>query len=143
MAYVTTSDLAFAAGTLADLVGLTDSQTSTPDATVIAQMIALGQGEVDGYLVKQYAVPLAAPTTEIIAITARIAVYWRRVAKRMISEEDRKAYERDVVILEEYRDGRRFVGTDVQPQKTAARIDGVTLRPESKSVSRGRMRGFS
>ena len=114
-----------------------------PDVARIAAALEKATGEVNSYIVKQRAVPLLAPTPKVVEVTAVLALYAIARSRGMIHEQLRTDYEDALTWLKGVAKGEIMVDADPQPTKASSRIDAMSPRPESKEVSRAKLRGFS
>lgn len=146
MPYATTTELQIAAGGARRLVELFDwDGDNVADVAVMEQFLAIAQSEADANLIAGgHAVPLAAVPLHIAGIVARMACFHALAARRQLTEDDLKVHEIDIAALKAYRAGETFPGMDPQPAASSMkRFDGATQRPESKTVSRAKLNGFS
>lgn len=114
------------------------------DPVAMATAIADADAIIDTFVNKQWLVPLDVVPPIIKQLSARIAVYTVRANARMVDPETHgKAYDADLQLLKDLRDGVITIGVDPGPTKATARIDASTPRPENKERSRYRLRGYS
>jgi phage gp36-like protein len=149
MAYCTISDLQLACGGGdLDLIEVFDANrdgaVTGTDVTVMNGRIDEAQAFIDSRIGKQVRVPVAAPIpTVLVKMTARLAVYLQREAKRMVDPDTHgMTYKADLKTLEDIRDGVITLGVDPKPIGPSDRIDQVADRPFSKDVSRRNLAGF-
>lgn len=144
MAYATQSDLEDACGGAARLVQFTDwDNDRVADAARITAALDKASGEVDSYIVKQRAVPLAVATPKVKEVTAVLALYAMARSRGMVNEQLRTDYEDALAWLKAVSKGEIALDVDPQPTKTSMRIDAATSRPTAKDVSRAKLKGFS
>lgn len=145
MAYSALSDLQDACGGAARLQNISDwNNTRTTGTPVIMSAIASADALIDSYLRKQYAVPLVAPIPQsIVEASARIAKYRLMSARGMVDQQTEKDYDADTKWLLEISKGNVSLGVNPDAPPMSARIDGSSLRPSLKDVSRAKLRGFS
>lgn len=144
MAYADQSDLEEACGGAARLVQFTDwNNDRIADADRITAALNKAAGEMDSYLVKQRAVPIANPTPKMKEVNAVLALYAIARSRGMVHEQLRTDYDDALKWLRAVSKGEIAIDVDPQPTKTSMRIDAATERPTSKAVSRRNLRGFS
>lgn len=143
MAYSTQDDLQQAVGGAARLVQLTDwDNDRVADTGVITAAISEADAEIDSYVNKQYAVPLASVPPAIKRLSARRAKYRLLSPRGMVDSFVKDEYEADTKWLEGVRDGLISLGIEPIPQAASMRIDAVSERPSLKEVSRKKLFGF-
>lgn len=114
------------------------------DAAVVTNAIADADGIINAYVNKQVMVPIVTVPPVVKNLSARLALYSLRMAKRMVDPDTHgKQFDLDMKLLTDIRDGVISLGVDPAPPAASARIDRVTDRPTSKARSRANMRGFS
>lgn len=143
--YSTQAELAHHCGGAEGLVQIfDDDKDGVADPAAMATAIVDADSMIDAYINKQYLVPLNVVPDLIKHLSARIAVYTRRAAHRMVDPETHgKLFDADLATLKAIRDGAITLGDDPGPTKASARIDGQSDRPLSKDRSRRALRGFS
>ena len=101
------------------LIELTDDDgLNTVNTTVLDQLISEAEGEVDGYLCKQYSVPLPSPPAIIKAICLDIVVY-RLYGRREGTPEDvEKRYQNAIRYLEKVSKNQVSLGIDTLPPES-------------------------
>lgn len=115
-------------------------------APIIEAAIADADGEIDGYLAKRYAVPLA-PTPKVInKFSKDIAVY--NLFSRIGIDEgtDQKTYlnryNAAVKFLTLVAEGKVSIGADVDGDPASAAAIGFTVKSNPRLFSREQMRGM-
>lgn len=144
MAYSTLADCQLAAGGSEKLVQLTDyDRDGVSDAGVVDAAIADADAQINSYLQKRFAVPIAAPVPgTIVKLSARLAIYELRTQRQMVTESDVTRNERDIKWLEEVRDGANVPGVEPLPAKSSLQVDKAGTRDTTKLTSRERLKGF-
>lgn len=144
MAYASQTDLEDACGGAARLVQFTDwNNDRVADADRITSALDKAAGEMDSYIVKQRAVPLANPTPKVKEVNAVIALYALARARGMVNEQLRTDYEDALKWLDGVSKGTIMLDVDPQPTAASSRIDAYSSRPSTKDVSRAKLKGFS
>jgi phage gp36-like protein len=145
MAYSVKADLEQHTGGPDGLIQLADyDQDGIADQTVIDNAIADADGIINGYINKQVLVPLSTVPVMVKNLSARLALYSLRMAKRQVDPDTHgKQFDLDLQMLKDLRDGVITLGVDPAPPAASARIDSVSERPTSKARSRSNLRGFS
>lgn len=144
MAYSSQADLEQAVGGPVHLVQLADwDQDRVADVAVIAGAIADADAEINSYVNKQYAVPLAVVPVAVKNLSARRAKFRLRSARGMVDQFTKDEYDADTKWLEGVRDGLISLGVEPIPAPAAMRVDAVSERPSAKDVSRKKLYGFS
>ena len=115
-------------------------------APLIDEAIADADGEIDGYLAKRYAVPLAPVPKVINKFSKDIAVY--NLFSRIGIDEgtDQKTYlnryNAAVKFLTLVAEGKVSIGADADGDPAAAAAIGFTVKSNPRLFSRGQMRGM-
>ena len=115
-------------------------------APIIDAAIADADGEIDGYLAKRYAVPLAPVPKVINKFSKDIAVY--NLFSRIGIDEgtDQKTYlnryNAAVKFLTLVAEGKVSIGADADGDPAAAAAIGFTVKSNPRLFSRGQMRGM-
>lgn len=115
-------------------------------APIIDVAIADADGEIDGYLAKRYAVPLAPVPKVINKFSKDIAVY--NLFSRIGIDEgtDQKTYlnryNAAVKFLTLVAEGKVSIGADADGDPAAAAAIGFTVKSNPRLFSRGQMRGM-
>ncbi len=142
MAYCTRAQLEVACGGAAALLQLSDQDgNGVEDPTVVDQAMNDAAGFIDSYASRRFSVPMATSTT-LAAINARLARYYLREARRMLTESDVSSYEADIKWLVGLGNGEVLPGVEPLPPKSSIMRDAATARPASKDVSRTKLKGF-
>lgn len=144
MAYSTKADLELRCGGADGLRALADHDgDGFADQVVWEQAIVDADALINQHAAKQFTVPFTAPSAGVVALSARLAVYFLRSWRGTLTPEDVRAHEADVRLLEGMSEGRLLPDQDPVPAKHSIRRDAVTDRPTSKDVGRRKMGGFS
>ena len=101
-------------------------------APIIDAAIADADGEIDGYLAKRYAVPLAPVPKVINKFSKDIAVY--NLFSRIGIDE--------VKFLTLVAEGKVSIGADADGDPASAAAIGFTVRSNPRVFSRGQLRGM-
>ena len=115
-------------------------------APIIDAAIADADGEIDGYLAKRYAVPLAPVPKVINKFSKDIAVY--NLFSRIGIDEgtDQKTYlnryNAAVRFLTMVAEGKVSIGSDTDGDPSSAAAIGFTVQSNPRLFSRGQMRGM-
>lgn len=142
MAYCTRSQLEVACGGAHELRQLADQDgDGNEDNGIVQQQIDDAAGFIDSYASRRFAVPM--PTTKpLAALNARLARFYLREAKRMLTEADLSSYESDTKWLVALGNGEVLPGSEPLPPKSQIIRDAATSRPDSKDVSRTKLKGY-
>lgn len=146
MAYSTQADVQVACGGAKRLLDLADwnNAGTLADAGVIA-VIAAAIDEADAlinsFAQKRYATPIAAPTIDVVKLSARHATRVLRRNRGMQLVSDENDEKNDRAWLKMLADGDVFLASDTQPTKSSATVDQVGERSWGKTVSRKRLNG--
>lgn len=144
MAYSTVDDLQQMLGGNDRLIQATDwDGDRVPDPAVVDAAIAGADAEIDTYVNKQYRVPLAVVPISVRDCSARIAKYRVLGQRGMLDQFVKDEHDADIKWLEGVRDGLNSLGIEPVPGAASMRVDAATSRPNSKEVSRFKLRGFS
>ena len=114
-------------------------------APIIDEAIADADGEIDGYLAKRYAVPLAPAPRVINKFSKDIAVY--NLFSRIGIDEgtDQKTYlnryNAAIKFFELVADGKVSIGTEADDPASAA-ATGFSAKSNTRLFTRGSMRGM-
>ena len=120
MTYSSQIDVQIAAGGAANLLSLTDQNTTGAiDLDVLAKFQAQADVTINGYLRLLYATPLVNVTEEIRDCAAALTVYYLRESKQMLTEHEVDAGKRRLEWLESVRTGKIRIA-DLLPPKSAA-----------------------
>lgn len=112
---------------------------------LIDTAISDADGEIDGYLAKRYAVPLAPVPKVINKFSKDIALY--NLFSRMGIDEDRSEkifltrYNAAIKFLTLVAEGKVSIGTDGDDPASAA-VTGFTVKSSPRLFSRGQMSGM-
>ena len=115
-------------------------------APLIDEAIADADGEIDGYLAKRYAVPLAPVPKVINKFSKDIAVY--NLFSRIGIDEGTgektylNRYNAAVKFLTLVAEGKVSIGADADGDPAAAAAIGFTVKSNPRLFSRGQMRGM-
>lgn len=140
MTYAVKQDLIDRFGEL-ELIQLTDRTSSVPtnvDDVVVGRALADANAWIDGYLVKLYALPVAAPPPVLVKIAADIARFY--LHGEAASDSVRRAFEDAEAWLRDV--SRGVIGLEIagvpaaQPGGGAVRVEGP-VRVMSRDSLRG------
>ena len=142
--YSLTADLEHFCGGPEGLVEVFDfDKNGVADPATMTRAILAADTLIDSYANKQYLVPFVVVPQLVKDLSARIAVYQTRQAKRMVDPETHgNASKEDLQLLEDIRDGVVTLGVDPSPTKASSRVDASLPRSTSKEVSRKNLDGF-
>lgn len=116
------------------LIQLTDDDgDGVADASVVADLIADAEAEVNGYLQTRYTLPLATVPQLIKKYTANIAVYNAFGRRQRVSEAVTKRYDDTVKALDKIAKGQITLGIEDPPPATSS-DDVKASRPASGRV---------
>jgi phage gp36-like protein len=143
MAYSTRADLVRRVGGDEKLVQLADlDNDGAEDAGVVDAAIAEADGLINSYAKKRHAVPIANPSPELVAASARIAARaiksWKNVRDQLDIDDEKtdRAWLRDIA------DGKVAVTATPSPEKSELVVDKAEPRESTKTVSREKFKGF-
>ena len=115
-------------------------------APLIDEAIADADGEIDGYLAKRYAVPLAPVPTVINKFSKDIAVY--NLFSRIGIDEGTgektylNRYNAAVKFLTLVAEGKVSIGADIDGDPASAAAAGFSIRSSPRLFNRDQMRGM-
>ena len=143
--YCTEADVARHAGGVKRLTELADTDADGDNDTgLVDNAIDSAEATVNSYARKQYEVPFVDVPPSIREVTAGIAVYelksWRGNA---LTEEDQVKQDARIEWLQNLAKGTVDPGVTPVPPASAHVAASNTARPDSKAVSRDKLRGFS
>lgn len=144
MAYSTQAQVQVRAGGEAGLVALADHDGDTlVDTDVVDSAIADADRLINTYAAKQFTVPFDPVPTVIESMSARMAVYFLRSYRGVLTREDIEAHTADQLWLKALADGEVIPDQDPVPPKHSIRQDASSSEmPSSRDVSRKKLRGF-
>jgi phage gp36-like protein len=141
MAYCSEADVQFQAGGPAKLLELLDQDgNGVADAGVLDMAIEAAESEMDPYLVKQVAVPMASPTKDVKWRCAKLAVFALRGPKGTLGPEYETERKAIMDWLEGVASGKIALASDPQPPKSKLRVDAAK-KPTLRSVTRDKLKG--
>lgn len=115
MAYATQADMVSEFGE-SEVIALTDRDNlGTVDAALLQDRLEKASGEIDAYLVKRYAVPLAVVSPLIVTYCCDIARYRLSGAQVAEVETVRNRFKDAVHFFEAVRDGKIDLGSGLAP----------------------------
>ena len=133
--YIVITDLCLWA-TDQDLIDLSNVDGEITDAvneTVVEKAILGAQGEVNGYLSKQYTVPLTLPVPDLIAdLVAFLAIYRLRCARGMMCDGWEPKYAQVMEYLDEIASG----GIDIPELAGGVDPTPLTITSNTRTMSR-------
>ncbi len=143
MAYSTQTDILKRISS-AELAQLT-SENDTIDASVVTEMIAAADGEIDSYVAVRYAVPLASPPALIKTCSVSIALYrlFERRANRLggINDAIKAAYDNALKSLNAISLGKISLGVDPPPSASTT-ANKSELKADAREFTKTKMTGF-
>lgn len=144
MPYSLEADVVNAAGGAKTLKQLLDRDgDAVADAGVLDAAISEADALIDSYASKRFAVPFATVPTHITKLSARLAVFFLRRARAVLTEADLAAHESDEKWLKALAAGDVLPGVDPLPTKGSIVRDVATPRSSLKDVSREKLKGFA
>lgn len=144
MAYSVEADVRNAAGGANTLKQLLDRNADgTADTGVLDAAIEEADALIDSYASKRFAVPFETPSTQVVKLSARLAVFFLRRGRSVLTAADMAAYESDEKWLIALAAGDVLPGVEPIPTKGQIVRDRATARPTSKDVSRDKLKGFT
>ncbi len=144
MAYSIEADVRNAVGGANTLKQLLDRNADgTADTGVLDAAIAEADALIDSYASKRFAVPFTTPSTQITKLSARLAGYYLRRGRGVLTQPDMVAHESDEKWLKALADGDVLPGVEPIPTKSAIVNDAMTPRSSLKDVSRAKLKGFT
>lgn len=90
-----------------------DDKNGTPDAPIIAEMIAAADSDIDSYLANKYTTPFSSPVPQIVKkLSAKMAIYylWLRRKESEVPEKWATEYENMMELLREIAKGDVTLG---------------------------------
>lgn len=149
MAYSTKARVQKMVGGAANLTELADLENEMPGSsagidTAVADAISEADGVINSYLRQRFAVPLAAPTDEIVALSAKWAtrVLRRSRYKGQPIIEDLEAEKIDREWLLKVAKGEIQLGVEPSPSPSDIIVDTVAERDTARNVSLEKLKGF-
>lgn len=143
MAYSTQADVQNAVGGAANLRSLTDfASAGAIDPAVVTAAIVEADALINSYASKRFAVPFAAPTPAIAALSARIAARFLRRNRAMGLVQDIEEEKSDRKWLEALAGGGVLPGVEPLPAQGSIVTDTAQPRDVVKNVSRDRLKGW-
>jgi len=115
---------------------------TTVDTDLLASVIAEVEAEIDGYVGRAYALPLAIVPTLLMRLAAdmvRFRLYARKPNLR-IPEDVTKRFDADVKVLERIAKRDISLGLPLEPSQESGQ--GAVLSSGKRTFTRGSMRGF-
>lgn len=120
------------------LIQLTDdADTGAIDTAVIDAALEEADAEINKYLGKQYAVPLATVPTMVRYMAADIAIVNLYGRKQGAPDHRQDKYEKHLAFLEKVAVGEEELGVD-----TPMRSDSVQISSSERIFSREKLKGF-
>lgn len=145
MAYSTSADVQVACGGPAKLLQLADKDgDGVADTGVVDAAIVEADGLIDSYAHKRFAVPFAAPSPIVKALSARLAAWNLRRGKpgTTITKEEIELHDIDLKWLEDLSKGLVSPGVEPSPTKSELIVDTAGQRDTVKEISREKLKGF-
>lgn len=143
MAYCTVADVQNAVGGASNLQQLSDwDKRNAIDTDVVDSKIAEADAMINTKAQLRFGVDFDTVPASIRYCSARLAGYYLRQARQALTEDDHKAYDRDVLFLEQLSKGEALPGVTPMPDKSEAVVDQQSDRPAEMAASRARMKGF-
>jgi phage gp36-like protein len=133
--YIVTADLILWATDqdLIDLSNIDGEITESVNEAVVALAILGAQGEVNGYLSKQYVVPLTLPVPDIVAdLVAFLAIYRLRCARGMMCDGWEPKYAQVMEYLNDLAEGT----TDIPELAGGVDPTPLTITSNTRTMSR-------
>lgn len=144
MAYITSTDVQNAAGGLANLNGIADSDRSgTADSDLITAAITEADAWVNAELSKRVATPMDPVPDLVKACAANEAVYILKRNSGLADADDRADHDERRDMLRDIATGAITTGDDEAPTKSALVVDKYTERSTDLNVSRKKLDGFA
>jgi phage gp36-like protein len=144
MAYSNSTDVQNAAGGARTLTQLLDRDANgTADTGVLDAAIEEADALIDSYASKRFAVPFETPSTQVAKLSARLAVYFLRRGRSVLTQADLASYESDEKWLKMLADGDVLPGVEPIPTKGQIVRDAATSRSSLKDVSRAKLKGYT
>lgn len=144
MAYSVEADVRNAVGGANTLKQLLDRNADgTADTGVLDEAIIEADALIDSYASKRFAVPFATPSPQIVKLSARLAGYYLRRGRGVLTQQDLVAHESDEKWLRALADGDVLPGVEPIPTKGAIVNDAATPRSSTKDVSRNKLKGYT
>jgi phage gp36-like protein len=138
MPYASTTQIQIAAGGAVKYVEIFDHDNDgVADATLIAQFQLQVDSWIDSYAGKRYAVPMVAPTQNLVEVAAEEIVY--RAKGNMVSELEQKQHEERIAWLEGVAKGL-VVPCDPPPAK-ASTVRSAWVSNDTNDISREKLKG--
>src|SRR5688572_12127218 len=131
MSYILQSDLESGGLSTSQLIQLTDDlKTGEVDTDKVTKAIEDAEGEVNGYLGKRYAVPIAPPVPNLVQKLSTDIAIWNVYRRRQRAPENvRQAYEDAIKTLLLIADGTIVLDVAVPPPP-ATLTGGEVFGPE-------------
>lgn len=143
MAYSTRADVALRVGGEAKLQVLADlDNVGTETVGAVDNAIAEADSQINSYAKKRHAVPIANPSPDLIAKSARIAARALKSWKNVRDQGDFDDEKIDNDWLKDVAAGKVAVSATPTPEPSSMIVDKAKPRESTKSVSREKMKGF-
>lgn len=144
MAYSTQSDLLERISE-PELIQLTDDAgAGVIDSAKVTAAIREADATIDAYASRRYNIPLVV-TDQVRALSARLAIYFLEVRRRMVREITKDLYERDLGFLKDVAADRVTLGGQVAGVATAQVSGRAVLKDEDdeeQTFSKDRLSEF-
>ena len=145
MAYSTQADI-LARISPEELSQLTSEAEGVIDSSIVDEMIATADGEIDGYVAVRYSVPLEDPPKLIKVCSISIALYrlFERRSNRLggINDAIKSGYENAIHTLKAIAGGKLSLGVDPPPPASTQASGSQFISGGDREYTNDTLKGF-